>query len=560
MISNPIIRKEVLSTLRTRKAVAMQGVFFLVVAGLFWLLWPADGLQDIDGKRAREIFSMVAVGQLVMVAVFAPAFTAAALTSEKERNTLESLFATALRPWEIAVGKMVGSLAFLFLLVVTGIPALALPLVLGGVGGGQLLAAVGILLLTALYLGMIGLLVSALSHRSYRAIIITYVVVSLVCFLAAMPAWPTSGHLITRVDPGQQALLHTVAALSPLEAMISLVWPGSDYAVAGKGMPAFWKMFLPVSVLLSAGVAAVCLMKLRRGVGPPPRRGKLKVVERGRISARTFMFLVDPRKRKRMIYWWQNPVLMKEFRSRPALQAQWLLRAIALALICSVVLMVLVGVTMQLLVAESLGITRAMALTAAVLIVGLILLLGPAMTAGAMCSDRESGVWDLMRTTRLSSWRIVSGKYQACIVPLLLLSLAMLLVLAGLLLLDRKLWPNVVRICYVVGMTILFVSTAGMFFSSVFSRSSTATAWAYGLVAALGLTTLLVVLGKDLFSRRVLEAAFVCNPITAAMDAAGSPAMQGYNVLVPHLKIFAAAAAAMFLGTVFRAYQLLKAQ
>ena len=34
MIANPIIRKEVLSSLRTKKAVAMQAFFLLVIAGL----------------------------------------------------------------------------------------------------------------------------------------------------------------------------------------------------------------------------------------------------------------------------------------------------------------------------------------------------------------------------------------------------------------------------------------------------------------------------------------------------------------------------------------------
>jgi len=36
MIKNPIIRKEVLSALRTKKAVAMQGLMFAVMAGLLW--------------------------------------------------------------------------------------------------------------------------------------------------------------------------------------------------------------------------------------------------------------------------------------------------------------------------------------------------------------------------------------------------------------------------------------------------------------------------------------------------------------------------------------------
>ena len=98
MIANPIIRKEIVMGLRTPKAVALQVMFLLVTVALVWLLWPVDGLQDIGGMQSRRIFSVLALAELMMVALLAPAFTAAAITGERERNTLESLFSTALSP------------------------------------------------------------------------------------------------------------------------------------------------------------------------------------------------------------------------------------------------------------------------------------------------------------------------------------------------------------------------------------------------------------------------------------------------------------------------------
>jgi len=98
MIRNPIIHKEVLSALRTRKAAAFQGLFLLAAGCIVWLLWPADGLQDMAGHQGRRLLGVLAVTELIMIALFAPAFTATAITTEKERNTLESLFATLLGP------------------------------------------------------------------------------------------------------------------------------------------------------------------------------------------------------------------------------------------------------------------------------------------------------------------------------------------------------------------------------------------------------------------------------------------------------------------------------
>jgi ABC-type transport system involved in multi-copper enzyme maturation permease subunit len=556
MIANPIIRKEVLSSLRTRKAVAMQVLFLLVAALLIWRNWPPEGLQDIGSQQARTIFSILAVGQLAMIALFAPAFTAASLTTEREKNTLESLFCTAMKPWEIALGKMAGSLAFLLLLVLMGAPAPALLFLMGGIAGTMVLGVVGILLLTAVYLGMIGMLISTFMHRSYRAIIVTYGVLLVVFFLFALPAWPLSHNLLREVPGPWQAPLHLLCSLSPLEAVLSLVLDQSPYAVGAVGMPPFWLTFIPMSLAVIALTAGVCIFRLRRPIGPPRPREKLRVVERGKITARTFLFIIDPRKRKKMIRWWQNPILIKEFRTRPMLQAQWLLRTIGISLIVSILLMFLVAASVSAWVGEDVAMIPSMLTAVAALAVVLLILVGPAITGGAICSDRESGVWELIRTTRLSSLSIVSGKFQASIIPLLLLGLAVAPAMVVLLYFDPDQWPNVLWVLAVVGMTVLFVSTAGVFFSSVFSKTASATAATYGLLILMGVGSLMVLLDPQGFSHRVVRDIFLINPIAAVLDAAGSASMRRYDLVVPHLKIMAAATLSMLAVAVVRVFQL----
>ncbi len=559
MIHNPIIHKEVLSALRTRKATFFQALFLLISAALVWLLWPADGMQAIGGQQAKLILSVLAVGEIILVALFAPAFTAASLTTEQEHNTLESLFTTRLRPWEIATGKMVGSLIFLVLLVLCGVPALAMPFLLGGVDATQVLAVLGVLLLTAVYLGMIGLLVSSFMHRSYRAIIVTYGVLLFVCLLVAVPAWPLSGNMISRGGAAWQWTLRILASFSPLEAMFSIVFPDSAYSAGSDVMPDIWQLFIPTSCLVILVTAAILLYRLRRPAPPPRPREKLKIVERGQISARTFLFLIDPRKRKKMIRRWQNPVLIKEFRTRPMLQAQWLLRAVGLCLIISILLMMIVSISVIAYTGESGGKFTLLASAVATLMIVLLVLVGPAMTSGTICSDRETGVWDMLRMTRLSSWQIVSGKFQASIIPLLLFTLAMLPALLILLYFNLDLWLIVLRVLSVVGMTVLFVATAGMFFSSLFNKTSTATAWTYALLVVLVLLTLLVLLAEDLFSRRFIQGIFVVNPVAAALKAAGHPAMQKFSLVWSHHQIMGTATAVMLFVTVVRVFQLRRA-
>ncbi len=557
MIRNPIIHKEVLAALRTRKAIVMQAALLLVAAGLIWLFWPADGLQDVGGQQARRILAVLAIGELVMVALFAPAFTAASLTSEKEHNTWESLYGTALKPWEIATGKIVGSLAFLVLIVLTGAVAMAAPLLLGGIELATVIGVLGVLLLTALYLGTIGLLVSSAANRSYRAIIITYAILLAVCLLLALPAWPVSNHLITRVaDPGR-TVLHYLASLSPLQAMLSLVLGDqSAYTARSAGLPPYWLAFIPMSLGVIVLASAACLYRLRRPAAPPRPREKLKVVERGKVTARSFLFIIDPRKRKKSIAWWMNPVLVKEFRTRPLLQAHTLLRMIGISAILAVVLMFFVSAGVSAMVQESGSAVDSMIMVVAALLILLLIVIGPAMTSSAICADRETGVWDLLRTTPLPSWRIVSGKFQAAIIPLLLLALATAPALAILLYFRPPLWPNVLGVLQVAGISVLFVATLGVFFSSLFERTPTATAWTYGVVATMGLVSLLAGLGGGIFSRRLVRAVFVVNPVAAALDAAGHPGMNDLRIASAHVPIMAGATVVLFAVTVVRVLQL----
>jgi ABC-type transport system involved in multi-copper enzyme maturation permease subunit len=556
MIANPIIHKEVLSSLRTVKAVLIQAFFLLVLAGLVSLFWPEGGLQDLGGQQARRVLAVIAIGELLMVAMFAAAFTAASLTIEKEKRTWEVLFATAMKPWQIAFGKITGSLGFLLLLVVSGLPALATLFLLGGVPGGDVLAVAGVLLLTVLYLGTIGLLISSISYRSYRAVVFTYAVVLVLCFAAAAPAWPVSGNLMTGAEASLQKLLYVVASFSPLQAMVSVVMPASDYCPAVAGMPAYWQVFIPVSLISILVTGGIALFKLRQPLTTEPQRVKGNVVERGKISARSFLFIIDPLKRKQMIRWWQNPMLMKEFRTRPMLQAQWLLRAVAICLFAALLVMILVAVSMSAMAGKSADMPMKMATVVAAMMVVLMLLIGPSLAGGTLSADRETGIWDVMRTTRLSSWRMVSGKFQSSVLPMLLFALATLPALLILLWFNPGLSTNVVHVCAVIGMTILFVATAGMFFSGIFSKTSTATAWTYALVVALALLALLAILGKDLLPRGVVKTIFVCNPIAAAMEAAGYRGLGEYGLWIPNIEIMAAATVVMFAVTIARIWQL----
>jgi len=236
-----------------------------------------------------------------------------------------------------------------------------------------------------------------------------------------------------------------------------------------------------------------------------------------------------------------------------------LARATAIALMISIALMVLVSIAVSALAAESISTISAMTDAIGILMIVLLILAGPALTSGAISSDRESGVWDLLRITPLPAWRIVSGKLQACFIPLLLMIIGCSPALIILVYFQKGLLPNIIRVLAVVGITSVFVTAAGMFFSSMFSKTSVATAWTYGVVLAMSMVTLLALLGKDIFGPRFMEIAFMINPITAVMDAAGDRYMSNYNLFQPYLYIISTAIVVFFILSVIRVFQLCRA-
>jgi ABC-type transport system involved in multi-copper enzyme maturation permease subunit len=228
-------------------------------------------------------------------------------------------------------------------------------------------------------------------------------------------------------------------------------------------------------------------------------------------------------------------------------------------MIVSVALMFVVSLGVSAFVGESAGMVENMLTVVAALSVVLVCLVGPAMTSGAICADRETGVWDLLRTTRLPSWRIVSGKFQAAVIPLVLLALAIAPSAAILLYFNVNIWRNIVGVMEVLGVTILFVAACGLFFSSLFNRTPTATAWTYAVILTMGFLSLLMLLARDLFSRRLVRTVFLANPVAAAMDAAGHVGMQELALVDGYFRLLVSVSVLLLVITVLRVLQLRRA-
>src|SRR5437764_1768576 len=180
---NPIVHRELLEVLRTRKALAMQ-LGLAVACGLLVLVrWPTDETVDVlNGTRSQQVLRVFGYGLLAGVLFLVPAFPATAVVREKVRGTLALLLASPMSAVSIYLGKLGGVLGFTALLLLATLPAAAACSALGGTstrGGVGLLYLV--LAAVTLQVATLGLLVSARAQSIDGSLRTTYALVLAAC-------------------------------------------------------------------------------------------------------------------------------------------------------------------------------------------------------------------------------------------------------------------------------------------------------------------------------------------------------------------------------------------
>jgi hypothetical protein len=182
-------------------AVTIVMLFFAAVAGpgkvgkimLHVLGWIAFGFCVIDGFRS----------------------TADCLSEEKREGTLGLLFLTDLRGFDVVLGKFAAASLSSFYGVLAIIPALAIPVLLGGVTGTEFWRVVLALLNTLFFSLTAGMFVSAISREERKAwtgtVILVGIPVVLFAVLHATSVTPLFGFLspttamLTAFEPGYSA-------------------------------------------------------------------------------------------------------------------------------------------------------------------------------------------------------------------------------------------------------------------------------------------------------------------------------------------------------------------
>ncbi|MBN2292445.1 MAG: ABC transporter permease subunit [Pirellulales bacterium] len=473
LLDNPVLQRELLVNLRMYRAFILLFVYIALLGMVVFAAWPSDTRLDLtEGARqtrsdgvnppGTKLVNMFFLGQYILMALMTPSFAAGAIAGEKERKTYEMLLASPMHPTAIVLGKLLASLSYLAVLVFASLPIVMLCLPLGGMSLWEVFATYVAMAASIVTFGMISLAASSFFTRSVASLLVSYMIILPLAMIGVL----------------FYTLFETESVIRL--AMLFVFFPAACAAVWAVLMKATAvRLMHPPDVGSDAKEVVDVDEEQREAVG--------MVIRSDQFPDKLFA----PPKRTDLMDDGSNPVYDKEMRSELFSQGTLMLRlVIQLSMILALPLMAVFLYILP---------SQAPWYTSYVLLFNM--LVGPVFSAGSITSERERQTLELLLTTTLSPWQILSAKLYSCLrISCVLTSfLVWPLLLAWLLPPWTYLQDTFTMIGYVaiIIMSSITTGTLGFFCSVLFKKTSISTMTAYMVVVIL----FAVPVAADLFAR-----------------------------------------------------------
>lgn len=177
---NPLMLKELRERMRGARAFVVLTVYLALMSGFAVLIFLIESNTGSDtsvtGSLGRNVFRGIVGLELLLIVFIAPAFTAGAISNERERKTYDLLQITLLPKPSFVIGKLESALGYILLLLLAAIPLQSMAFFFGGVTQDELLLAFIILGVTGITLGTVGMYFSTTVDRTLTASVRAYTV------------------------------------------------------------------------------------------------------------------------------------------------------------------------------------------------------------------------------------------------------------------------------------------------------------------------------------------------------------------------------------------------
>jgi ABC-type transport system involved in multi-copper enzyme maturation permease subunit len=179
LLDNPLISKDAVSRMRTWRAPAILTIYLGLLSAFGYASFVTTTLMA-PGQRIGSaligagVFSYLAFIQLSLVSLFAPALAAGAISGERERQTFDVLLVSRMTAGAIVFGKLVSSVAFMLLLILSALPLFAAVFLFGGIDFEQFIVTQLLTVTTAVSIGAVSLFLSAAFRRTLSSTVVSY--------------------------------------------------------------------------------------------------------------------------------------------------------------------------------------------------------------------------------------------------------------------------------------------------------------------------------------------------------------------------------------------------
>ena len=446
MLLGAVFEREIRFTPRSRGLFVARAVYctaLLAIIATCWLV--VTGTQSIltAGDTARfgaTLLRILAPLQLCLAMLAAALTATVAVTSEKDRRTLELLLVSRLSDRELVLGKLAASLVRVMLMLLAAVPIFAIAGLFGGVTPVQLGRLFAVTAAAALAAASIATTVAFWKETTFQALAIT---------MFALIAWVAVGEAAAAWRGADAA-----AIASPARAVFAALDPAGQ------------RLLLPflgtcAAVIAAGNAIAVTFV----------RRWNTASETRPRATA-----AAGPKRPARQV--WGNPILWREICTRAYGRAILLVRVAWLLLFAAAV----AGIVQE----ASRPRPDRLAVAVAVVPMALASLVAvAALAVTSVTTERDRGSLDLLLVSDLEPGEFVWGKLLGVLavareIVLLPLVLCGALVAAGIATAENGIY-------LAVGMAILlfFAAVLGLHVGLSYASSRRAIAVALGTVAFL---------------------------------------------------------------------------
>lgn len=174
---NPILKKELMVGSRSIKMslaiMGMNGFLTLIVIIVMMAAAGQASFSSYDYSDLIYLFLALGCIECGILSLIVPIITSGSISGEREKQTLDIMLTTPVKPFSIAVGKLESAMVVVMMYMISSIPLLAIAFILGGLSWWALLGLIGMMLYLGIYVGSVGIFCSSVVKRSIAATILT---------------------------------------------------------------------------------------------------------------------------------------------------------------------------------------------------------------------------------------------------------------------------------------------------------------------------------------------------------------------------------------------------